>query len=71
MFKVFEYVIFDQLLTFLTDNKLFFIKQFGFRLGHSTELAVLCLVDHLITEMNNSNVPINICILTHQKPLTI
>ena len=55
MSKVFEYGIFNQLITFLTDNKLFCIEQFGFRPSHSTELAALRLVT---TEMDNSNVPI-------------
>ena len=62
MSKVFEYVIFDQLMTFLTDNKLFCMEQFVFRPGHSTELAVLRLVDHLTTEMDYSNVPTNVYI---------
>ena len=62
MSKVFEYVILDQLITFLTDKKLFCKEQFGFRPGHSTELAALRLVDHLTTEMENSNVPTNIYI---------
>ena len=60
MSKVFEYVIFDRLLTFLTDNTIFCMEQFGFRPGHSTKLADLRLVDHLTTEMDNSNVPTNI-----------
>ena len=38
------------------------MEQFGFRPGHSTELAALRLVDHLTTEMDNSNVPTNIYI---------
>ena len=71
MLKVFEYVIFDQLMTFLTDNKIFCIEQFGFRPGHSTKLAALRLEDYLTTEMDNSNVPINIYILTSLKPLTV
>ena len=72
MSKVFEYVIFHELVTFLTDNKLFCTEQFGFRPGHSTELAVLRSVDHhLTTEMDNSNGTINICILTSRKPLTV
>ena len=49
-------------MTFLTDNKLFCKEQFGFRPGHSTELAALRLVDHLTTEMDNSNVHTNIYI---------
>ena len=60
MSKVFEYVKFDHLMTFLTDNKLFCMEQFDFRPGHLTELAALRLVYHLTTEMDNSNVPTNI-----------
>ena len=51
MSKVFEFFIFDQLMTFLTDNQLFCMEQFGFRPGHSTELAALRLVDHLTNEV--------------------
>ena len=38
------------------------INQFGFRPGHSTELAALRLVDHLIAQMDVYNVPTNIYI---------
>ena len=62
MSKVFQYVIIDQLMTFLTDNKLFCMEQFDFRPGHSTELVALRLIDHLTTEIDNSNVPTNIYI---------
>ena len=64
MSKIFEYVIFDQLMSFLTDKRLFCIEQFGFRPGHSIELAALRLVNHLINEMVNFNVhvPTNIYI---------
>ena len=58
-------------MSLLTDNQLFCIEQFGFRPGHSTELAALRLVDHLTNEMDNFNVPINIYILTSRKPLTV
>ena len=70
MSKIFEYVIFDQLISFLTDQQLFCMKQFGFRPGLSTELVALRLADHLTNEMDNFNVPINIYILTSRKPLT-
>ena len=49
-------------MTFLTDNKLFCMEQFGFRRGHSTELAALRLVDHLTTEIDKFNVITNIYI---------
>ena len=58
--KIFEHVIADQLTNYLTSNHLFCLEQFGFRPGHSTELAALQLVNHIITEMDNYNVPTNI-----------
>ena len=60
MSLIFEYVIFDRLMSFLTDKRLFCIEQFGFRPGHSTELAALRLVDDLPNEMDKFNVPTNI-----------
>ena len=38
--KIFERVMFDQLLAYLSNNNLLCVNQFGFRPGHSTELAV-------------------------------
>ena len=58
--KIFEHVIADQLTNYLTSNHLFCLEQFGFKPGHSTELAALQLVNHIITEMDNYNVPTNI-----------
>ena len=60
--KIFEYVMFHQLIEYFTINNLFCIQQFGFRPGHSTELAALRLVNHLITQMDNMKIPINIYI---------
>ena len=37
--KVYEYVVFKQLLNYMECNKLFYTEQYGFRPGHSTELA--------------------------------
>ena len=53
MSKVFEYVIFNELMLFLTDNQLFCMEQFGFRPCHPTELGALRLVDHLTNELDN------------------
>ena len=60
--KVFEYVIFDQLCNYLRANNLLSIQQYGFRAGHSTELAALKLVDKLTEEMDKNNIPLNIYI---------
>ena len=51
--KIFEQVMFDQLLAYLSSNNLLCINQFNFRPRHSTELAALRLVDHLIAQMHN------------------
>ena len=60
--KIFEYVIFDQLLHYYIENNLLSMEQYGFRPGHSTELAVARLVDHLISQMDNYCTPTNVYI---------
>ena len=52
----------SQLIEYFTSNNLFCLQQISFRLGHSTELAALKLVNHVLTEMDNFNIPINIYI---------
>ena len=62
MSKIFEYVIFHQLFDYMSINNLITIEQFGFRTGHSTELAAIQLVDHLTKQMDMGEVPTNIYI---------
>ena len=47
LYIIFEHIIFRQLFDYMTDNNLFAIEQYGFRSGHSTELAAIHLIDHL------------------------
>ena len=58
--KIFERVVFDQLLAHFTNNNLLRLNQFEFRPGHSTELAALRLVDYLITVMDRNKMTIYI-----------
>ena len=67
--KIFGSVIFDQLLHYFVENNLLSMEQFGFRLGHSTELAAIRLVDYLMSEMNSNNTPLNIYTLICPKHL--
>ena len=58
--KVLEKIIYDQLSCYLNDSKLLFNNQYGFRSMHSTEYAVLELIDKIITQMDKDELPINI-----------
>ena len=49
-----------QLSCYLNDSKLLFDNQYGFRSMHSTEYAALELIDSIITQMDNNELPINI-----------
>ena len=39
LLKIYEYVVFEQLLAYMETNPLFYCDQYGFRPGHSTEIA--------------------------------
>ncbi len=58
--KIFEKVIFKQLFDHFQEKRLFYSAQYGFREGHSTELAALELVDRITIEMDKMNTPISI-----------
>ena len=60
MSKIYEHVVFEQLLNCIEDNKLFYDDQFGFRPGHSTELASLRFVDTLVQQIDNFYIPTSI-----------
>ena len=50
--KIFECAILEQLSNYFLGNELFALQQFGFRAKHSTELAVLNLVDYLTYKLD-------------------
>ena len=60
--KIFEHVIADQLTEYLISHNLLCSEQFGFRTGYSTELAALQLVDKMINQVDEGNIPLNIYI---------
>ena len=60
--KIFEYVLYHQLIEYLNGNNLLCIEQYGFRTGHSTELASIRLIDHLTQQVDVGNIPMNIYI---------
>ena len=53
--KILERIIYNRLYLYLTENNLFYNKQFGFQKGHSTDHANVQLADQ-IHEMFNKNI---------------
>ena len=45
--KIFESVIYQQLMKYLLENKLLSSQQYGFQANHSTKLAALNVIDRL------------------------
>ena len=60
--KNYEYVVFKQLLNYKECNKLFYIDQYGFRPGHSTEHAAARFVNELVVDMDNYKIPTSVLI---------
>jgi exonuclease III len=60
--KVFEKVMHKQIVRYFERNALFYENQYGFRAKHSTEFAVLELVDRLTTAMDKGDIPMSIFI---------
>ena len=58
--KIFEKIIYAQLFEYFQNNGLFYKSQYGFRSGHSTELAALEVIDRVVQSMDKGDIPINI-----------
>ena len=58
--KVLEKIIALQLSSYFEKNKLLFDNQYGCRPKHSTEHAVLELIDRIINKMDTNEIPLNI-----------
>ena len=66
--KLFEKTIFKQTYEYITVNKLSYSSQYGFRKGHSTELASIELVNRASKYLNSGKWPISV-FLIYQKRL--
>ena len=58
--KIVEKVMYIQLYEYFQNNRLFYDSQYGFRSKHSTELAALELLNRIVTQMDQKEIPINI-----------
>ena len=53
--KVFERIMYNRLLSFINKNKLLYNLQFGFRPGHSPNLALIYLVDRISSALEKGD----------------
>ena len=51
--KVLERLMYTRLLTFINKNKILYKYQFGFREGHSPNIAIIYLVDKISNALEN------------------
>ena len=51
--KILERLMYSRLLSFVNKNRLLYSFQFGFRLFHSPDLALICLVDRISSALEN------------------
>ena len=58
--KIFEKIIHNQINHYFTSHKLFYAGQYGFRQGHSAELAALEITDRITKLLDKGEVPFNI-----------
>lgn len=53
--KVLEKIMYNRLYKYLTENKMLYNKQFGFRKSHSTEHAIIELVDQILSAFDQND----------------
>jgi hypothetical protein len=58
--KVFEKVFYFRLLNFLKAQNVLYLSQFGFREKHSTYMAILTLLEHIIKAVDKGQFAIGI-----------
>ena len=60
--KVFERIVYDYLFDFICTNSILYDYQFGFRPGHSTQQAIITLIDKITKSLDNGDIVISLFI---------
>ena len=56
----FETIMYNCILTFRDDNHVFYEHQYGFRQKHSTQQAIITLVDQITTSLDKGDIIISV-----------
>ena len=57
--KILEKIIFKRLSTYLNEHRLLYDSQYGFRAGHSIELASIELIHRITQDLDKGKIPIS------------
>ena len=60
--KILERIMYNRVYNFLNDNNLLFRKQFSFRKGHSTDHALIKLIDSIYYSFNQNKYTLGVFI---------
>ena len=60
--KVFERIVYDYLFDFISTNNILYDYQFGFRPKHSTQQAIITLIDKITKSLDNGDIVISLFI---------
>ena len=57
--KIFEKIVYNLVFDFLSDNEILYDYQFGFRSKHSTQQALITLVDRVTKSLDRTNIVVS------------
>ena len=60
--KILEPIMYNRLYQYLTENEIFYSKQFGFQTGHSTEQAIVQLIDQILESFDYNKYTLSVFI---------
>ena len=58
--KIFEKIMYNNVVNFMDKNDTFYKYQFGFRKSHSTQHAIITLVDKISSSLDSGNLIIGV-----------
>ena len=58
--KLFERLMYDRIMDFITKQNLLYKYQFGFRNNHSTSMALITLIDNIMSSIDKGNMVLGV-----------